>query len=107
MTDRINLPEPRAWSALRVEQVVGWRKVMHITLEQDEILLYDGRPIAVRSGGMVSAVQTARSSAQTNALHHFVGDGAMMYVSAAQFDFTIGQVLTRAGLPLTRMETQP
>ena len=75
-----------------------------VHLGRDSILTWDGAPIAVQTGGIVYIAQADRAPARTAAIEKYAGDLPQVRVSAQEFDFTVGTILTRAGLPLTRME---
>lgn len=90
---RINIELKRKTSKLTVLSFIH---------RDSAILFWDSEPLAVLSGGYVSAHYEKASSAKTLAIHEWQGDAPVSLVGAAEFDFVVGQLLTQAGLPLTR-----
>lgn len=69
----------------------------------DQIVFYAGAAIAVITGAV--AYVNCEAGAQQRAVNQTIAmQTPQMRVDAQQFDFIVGQVLTKAGLPLTRRE---
>jgi hypothetical protein len=67
----------------------------------EEIHFWDSIPVAVVSAGIVYH-HAPSESAVTKMLHEIVPTAPHIREAADEFDFIVGQVLVKAGLPLTR-----
>jgi hypothetical protein len=72
---------------------------------EDTILYYKSCPVAVETGGVVYWHQEKREAGATRAINAFCPDHPRISVSAEQFDFTLGSLLTKVGLRLTAKES--
>lgn len=89
--------EPRARRAVELYKVSSL--VTMLMLDSGAILLYKGLSIAVRVGDVV--FYNCKPGAERRAVNAWVGTRALIAADPDRFDFTVGQVLTQAGLPLT------
>jgi hypothetical protein len=100
---KVAFSKSRAQSTIAIGRVSGKHTWLRFG-EGHEIHFWDSEPIAVFSGGCIW-FRSAPSGAVTKMLASLEPrDAPRINQSAAEFDFTIGQVLTLAGLPLTRIE---
>lgn len=74
-------------------------KLSTLYLGRSNLLFWDGTPVAVFSAGVVYF--HCAPGAQRRAVNGFAEGAAMIFLDPAAFDFTVGQSLTQAGLPLT------
>lgn len=68
----------------------------------DALLFWDGFPVAVMTGAVVYFMDGKILAACTKAINAFAGQAAIVRAADADFDFLVGSLLTKAGLPLTR-----
>lgn len=72
----------------------------------DYIFFWDGQPLAVETGEALYYHIPKPSNAITKALNTYTEHVAYrVAVDASHFDFLVGSLLTKVGLPLTRRET--
>lgn len=69
----------------------------------ERILCYDGVVIAVQAGSVVYYYDDKYQPAVMKAIHEFAESNEMQVrMSGSEFDFVLGSLLTKVGLPLTR-----
>jgi hypothetical protein len=102
---KVEMPQPRVNKAVMLGLRSGKRETLHFI--GAVILFWRERdfasPLAVETGGVVY-FSSSSSGATIKAVNEFQPAAPHMRVDAAQFDFIIGQVLMKTGLPLTRKE---
>jgi hypothetical protein len=69
----------------------------------EAIHFFDGKPVAVESAGILYH-HTEQTSATTKLFNETLSTAPHIRCSASDFDFILGQLLLKAGLPLTRRE---
>lgn len=103
---RVSMPQPlaREVKILCVGLRKGKREILHIG--DSEVLFWLSDPVAVKTAGQVY-FNNPGGSAITRAISQFAGhEGeaqhtyALARVDARQFDFILGQVLSKAAVPL-------
>ena len=68
----------------------------------DGLLFWKESLVAVSTGGVVHWHMKERTSAGKAAINSFFEDAPHINCSAEQFDFVVGSLLTKIGLPLTK-----
>lgn len=106
---KVTVPHARCQNGFDLLRV-GKASELHLT--KDDVLIYwQELPIAVISGGFIYYHVPSPSAAITRLIDGYANDGARsrpcVALSAADFDFTVGSLLTRVGLSLTRAPSQP
>lgn len=97
----IQLPEPRVWESIVINKISASHLVLR--LSQDEIHFWRGSPLAVVTGGVLY-FSTPLEPAETKMVNETSPDAPHVRSAAGDFDFLVGQLFTKAGLPLTRRE---
>jgi hypothetical protein len=94
------LPEPRAWYTVRSFKHSAHHFVLRIG-ETDWIHFWKTVPVAVHTGRVVYFSDT-KVAAETRMVNELAPNDAHVRCDATGFDFIVGQVLCKAGLPLTQ-----
>lgn len=95
------LPEPRAWQGIACLKQTSYHFVLHFVDHGDWIHFWKGMPIAVHSGRIVY-FSTTEDASETRLVNAITPEDAHIRCDANAFDFIVGQVLCKAGLPLTQ-----
>lgn len=96
----IKLPLSQAQQRWELER--GSKSVNRLHLyPSSSILFWSGKPVAVYNNDAVYHHQPDRTSACTKAINEFGLGVPHVDCDAGTFDFVLGSLLTRAGMPLT------
>jgi hypothetical protein len=97
------LPKSCAQTQLAVVKA-GTITMLLLRRSPDEgILFWDGEPVAISTAGVVYYHQADRKGGCTKAIAALDVNAPHISCDASTFDFVIGSLLTRTGLPLTMM----
>lgn len=92
---------PRSYTLFR-GRAKGKQLEIRVNDDQDGVLFWDNRPCAILSGGCCYYLDFKWPGAATKAIHAFGQHAIQIRSAASDFDFVMGSLLTKAGLPLTR-----
>lgn len=76
--------------------------------DPDRILFSDGVPVAIVTGGVMYVQDTYRTKGVSTHVNKFTEEtesDTVVRTSPDNFDFILGSVFTKAGLPLTKRRT--
>jgi hypothetical protein len=104
------MTQPKQFIDCRARAVLNLMRVGRATLLRmgiDWLLFLEGKPVGAISGGYVYMLDAVYSAADTKAFVRFAAEADALDFPIVnvrvgeQFDFIVGSVLSKAGLPLT------
>lgn len=100
----ISLPKSRGWLLLAVNRLSP--KASVLLVPEASILLWEGKPLAVDTGGCIYFPDVTLPGAAVRAMNAWKVMHPQVRLPIAQWDFTLGSALIRAGLQLTRQSKE-
>lgn len=92
---------PRAYLFLKA-RAKGKRLEVIVNDDREGVLFWEARPVAIIAGGCCYYLDMKWPGGVTKAIHEWAEHKPLIRSAASDFDFVLGSLLTKVGIPLTR-----